>query len=128
MVPLLARPRFKWYLDLGVRAAHLRLREHDADELAHYSIATGDIEYAFPIGGQELEGVANRGDYDLRQHTEGRARSSVIGQEERYVPYVIEPAVGVGRATLAFMCEAYRGGGRRRATRTVFTSIHVSRP
>ena len=62
--------RFNWHLNLGVRASHLRVRAHDADELSHYSRATSDIEYLFPFGWQELEGVANRGDYDLRQHTE----------------------------------------------------------
>ena len=70
--------------------------------------ATSDIEYLFPIGWQELEGVANRGDYDLRQHTEHSGTTlEWIGHEERYVPYVIEPALGVGRAFLTFLCDAY---------------------
>src|SRR4051795_2309011 len=100
--------RFNWHLDLGVRPSHLRIRMHDADELSHYSSATSDIEYLFPIGWQELEGVANRGDYDLRQHTEASGtKLEWIGHEERYVPYVIEPALGVGRAFLTFMCDAY---------------------
>jgi len=100
--------RFNWHLNLGVRPSHLRVRVHDADELSHYSSATSDIEYLFPIGWQELEGVANRGDYDLRQHTEASGtKLEWIGHEERYVPYVIEPAIGVGRAVLTFMCDAY---------------------
>ena len=100
--------RFNWHLNLGVRRSHLRVRVHDADELSHYSSATSDIEYLFPIGWQELEGVANRGDYDLRQHTEASGtKLEWIGHEERYVPYVIEPAIGVGRAFLTFMCDAY---------------------
>jgi glycyl-tRNA synthetase len=100
--------RLNWHLGLGVRPSHLRVRAHDADELSHYSSATSDIEYLFPIGWQELEGVANRGDYDLRQHSEASGtKLEWIGHEERYVPYVIEPALGVGRAFLTFMCDAY---------------------
>jgi glycyl-tRNA synthetase len=76
--------------------------------LSHYSSATSDIEYLFPIGWQELEGVANRGDYDLRQHSEASGTTlEWIGHDERYVPYVIEPALGVGRAFLTFLCDAY---------------------
>jgi len=100
--------RLNWHLSLGVRPSHLRVRAHEADELSHYSSATSDIEYLFPIGWQELEGVANRGDYDLRQHSEASGtKLEWIGHEERYVPYVIEPALGVGRAFLTFMCDAY---------------------
>jgi glycyl-tRNA synthetase len=100
--------RLNWHLGLGVRPSHLRVRAHDADELSHYSSATSDIEYLFPIGWQELEGVANRGDYDLRQHSEASGtKLEWIGHEERYVPYVIEPALGVGRAFLTFLCDAY---------------------
>src|SRR6476661_401132 len=100
--------RRRWHLDLGLRESHLRVRAHDADELSHYSSATSDLEYLFPIGWQELEGVANRGDYDLRQHSEASGtKLEWIGHEERYVPYVIEPAIGVGRAFLTFMCDAY---------------------
>jgi len=100
--------RVNWHLNLGVRPSHLRVRAHGADELSHYSSATSDIEYLFPIGWQELEGVANRGDYDLRQHS-GASGTKLewIGHEERYVPYVIEPAIGVGRAFLTFLCDAY---------------------
>jgi glycyl-tRNA synthetase len=100
--------RVNWHIGLGVRPSHLRVRAHEADELSHYSSATSDIEYLFPIGWQELEGVANRGDYDLRQHSEHSGTTlEWIGHEERYVPYVIEPALGVGRAFLTFLCDAY---------------------
>jgi glycyl-tRNA synthetase len=100
--------RHSWHLDLGLRATHLRIRAHEAEELSHYSRATSDIEYLYPIGWQELEGVANRGDYDLRQHTEASGTTlEWIGHEERYVPYVIEPAISVVRSTLAFLCDAY---------------------
>ncbi|HVU79532.1 MAG TPA: glycine--tRNA ligase [Gaiellaceae bacterium] len=100
--------RRNWHVKLGLRESHVRVRPHDADELSHYSSATSDIEYLFPIGWQELEGVANRGDYDLTQHSEhSGTKLEWIGHEERYVPYVIEPALGVGRAFLAFMCDAY---------------------
>jgi glycyl-tRNA synthetase len=102
--------RMGWYTRLGIRPNHLRLRAHDPEELSHYSSATSDIEYLFPIGWSELEGIANRGDYDLTQH----ARES--GQDlryfdpdtrERYIPHVIEPAAGADRALLAFMVDAY---------------------
>src|SRR6266567_1367424 len=100
--------RVRWHRSLGLRESHLRVRAHGADELSHYSSATSDLEYLFPIGWQELEGVANRGDYDLRQHSEASGtKLEWIGHEERYVPYVIEPAISVVRATLAFLCDAY---------------------
>ena len=100
--------RRRWHLDLGLRESHLRVRAHDADELSHYSSATSDIEYLYPIGWQELEGVANRGDYDLRQHAESSGITlEWIGHEERYVPHVIEPAISVVRSALAFLCDAY---------------------
>jgi glycyl-tRNA synthetase len=100
--------RHRWHLELGLRASHLRVRAHEAQELSHYSRATSDIEYLYPIGWQELEGVANRGDYDLRQHTEASGTTlEWIGHEERYVPHVIEPAISVVRSTLAFLCDAY---------------------
>jgi glycyl-tRNA synthetase len=100
--------RRNWHLDLGLRESHLRVRVHEQSELSHYSLATSDLEYLFPIGWQELEGVANRGDYDLRQHSAASGTTlEWIGHEERFVPYVIEPALGVGRAFLSFMCDAY---------------------
>jgi glycyl-tRNA synthetase len=100
--------RLNWHLKLGLRPSHVRVRAHEGSELSHYSTATSDIEYLYPIGWQELEGVANRGDYDLRQHTEASGtKLEWIGQEERYVPHVIEPAISVVRSTLAFLCDAY---------------------
>jgi glycyl-tRNA synthetase len=100
--------RHTWHLELGLRASHLRIRAHEGSELSHYSTATSDIEYLYPIGWQELEGVANRGDYDLRQHTEASGTTlEWIGHEERYVPHVIEPAISVVRSALAFLCDAY---------------------
>jgi glycyl-tRNA synthetase len=104
--------RLKWYTDLGIRPENLRLREHDADELSHYSKRTVDIEYRFPFTDWgELEGVANRTDYDLRKHAEFSGEDlTYYDQEadERYYPYAIEPAVGSDRALLAFLLDAYR--------------------
>jgi glycyl-tRNA synthetase len=102
--------RMSWYTDLGLRPDHLRLRPHDEDELSHYSSATSDIEYLFPIGWSELEGIANRGDFDLTQHAKFSGEKleyvdSATG--DRYLPHVIEPAAGADRATLAFMVDAY---------------------
>jgi glycyl-tRNA synthetase len=100
--------RRRWYLELGLRASHLRVRAHDADELSHYSSATSDLEYLFPIGWSELEGIANRGDYDLKAHSAGSNTTlEWVGHEERYVPHVIEPAAGADRAALAFLVDAY---------------------
>ena len=100
--------RHRWYLDLGMRANHLRIRPHDTDELSHYSSGTSDLEYLFPIGWSELEGIANRGDFDLTAHAEGSGtKLEWIGHEERYVPHVIEPAAGADRAALAFLVDAY---------------------
>ncbi len=102
--------RMNWYLDLGLRPDHVRLREHSADELSHYSSATSDVEYLFPIGWSELEGIANRGDFDLNQHARfsGEKMEYVdSGSGERFVPHVIEPAAGADRAALAFMVDAY---------------------
>jgi glycyl-tRNA synthetase len=102
--------RMRWYTDLGIRPDHLELREHGADELSHYSSATSDIEYLFPMGWSELEGIANRGDFDLTQHAKysGEKLEYVdTATGERYVPYVIEPSAGADRAMLAFMVDAY---------------------
>ena len=102
--------RERWYIELGIRPDHLRLREHPAEELSHYSSGTSDVEYLFPIGWSELEGIANRGDFDLRQHAQfSGEKLEYFDQEsgERYVPHVIEPAAGADRATLAFLVDAY---------------------
>ncbi|MEZ6044900.1 MAG: His/Gly/Thr/Pro-type tRNA ligase C-terminal domain-containing protein [Planctomycetaceae bacterium] len=129
--------RYKWYADLGISKENLILRDHAADELSHYSVGTADVEYAYPFleAGEygELEGIAHRGDFDLRSHMEGKlvrqgdelvVEKNEHGQpthrgsgkdltyfddqtRERFVPHVIEPAAGADRATLAFICEAY---------------------
>ena len=112
--------RMNWYTELGIRPDRLRLREHGADELSHYSLATSDIEYLFPIGWSELEGIANRGDFDLTQHSKfSGEKLEYFDQEsgESYVPHVVEPAAGVDRSLLAFMVDAYETEeveGRRR--------------
>jgi glycyl-tRNA synthetase len=129
--------RMAWYTELGLSSERLRLREHHADELSHYSVGTADIEYAFPFLAEgeygELEGIAHRGDFDLRSHMEGKLdpkkrpleleklengqpRHRGSGKDlsyrddltnERFIPHVIEPSAGADRATLAFLCEAY---------------------
>ncbi len=131
--------RFNWYLDLGLHKENLRFREHDSDELAHYAKGCVDVEYKFPFGSgdwQELEGIANRTDYDLRQHQRGirtlnkwfengrnlngvelaaEAEGYVKGplsyfddeKKLRYIPYVIEPSAGIDRSALAFLVDAY---------------------
>ncbi len=101
--------RLGWYVRYGVKPSMLRVRPHEQDELSHYSRGTSDIEYLFPIGWSELEGIANRGDFDLTQHTQhsGTKLEWVGPDGERYVPYVIEPAGGVNRALLAFLVDGY---------------------
>jgi glycyl-tRNA synthetase len=129
--------RLKWYHDMGISGDRLIMREHHKEELAHYSIGTADIEYAFPFMAEgefgELEGVAHRGDFDLRSHMEGKLDEKTCpltvqldengkpkwkgsGKDlsyrddltnEKYTPHVIEPSAGADRATLAFICEAY---------------------
>jgi glycyl-tRNA synthetase len=109
--------RERWYTELGIRPDHLRLRAHDQDELSHYSSGTSDVEYLFPsttVGGgarwSELEGIANRGDFDLTQHAQFSGEKLEYFDQatgQRYVPYVIEPAAGADRATLAFLVDAY---------------------
>ena len=104
------RERFDWYTRLGIRPDHLRLRPHESGELSHYSSATSDVEYLFPIGWQELEGIANRGDFDLSAHARHSGQKLVYKDPqggEEYVPHVIEPAAGADRAVLAFLCDAY---------------------
>jgi glycyl-tRNA synthetase len=102
--------RLGWYRRFGIRDASLRVRAHDADELSHYSSGTSDIEYLYPIGWSELEGIANRGDFDLTAHTAASGTKLEwvdSGSGERYTPHVIEPAAGLNRAMLAFLCDAY---------------------
>jgi len=103
--------RLQWYLDLGISKEKLRLRDHEPDELAHYAKAATDVEYEFPFGWGELEGIANRTDFDLRAHQEASGQDlSYFDQEheERFLPCVVEPAAGVDRSLLAFLVDAYR--------------------
>ena len=100
----------RWHTELGIRPDHLQLRKHGPDELSHYSSATSDVEYLFPMGWSELEGIANRGDYDLSRHAEfSGEKLEYFDQEkgEAYVPHVIEPSLGVDRSLLAFIVDAY---------------------
>ena len=106
--------RFDWYVGLGIRADNLRLREHDDSELAHYAQACADVEYRFPFGYSELEGIANRRDYDLTQHMQMSGKDlryfddqATSDEQRRFLPFVIEPAAGADRAVLAFLCDAY---------------------
>jgi glycyl-tRNA synthetase len=103
--------RMRWYTELGIRPENLRLREHEPDELSHYSKRTVDVEYRFPFTDWgELEGIANRTDFDLQAHAKHSGEDLTYfdpEREERYYPYVIEPAAGVDRATLAFVLDAY---------------------
>jgi len=102
--------RYNWYLDLGIPADQLRLHEHAKEDLSHYSRGTTDVEYLYPWGWDELEGIANRGDYDLTQHsTHSGEKLEYFDQaaNERYTPYVIEPAAGATRAMMAFLLAAY---------------------
>ena len=114
--------RYDWYLDLGIPEALLRLHEHDAADLSHYSRGTTDVEFAYPWGWDELEGVANRGDYDLTQHSSASGtRLEFFDQasNERYTPYVIEPAAGATRAMMAFLLAAYHEDEVEGESRTV---------
>jgi glycyl-tRNA synthetase len=102
--------RLHWYIKLGIPADMLRLRPHDPDELSHYSAGTSDVEYNFPWGWGELEGIANRTDFDLKAHAAVSGETLDYFDQatgERYVPYVIEPAAGVTRAAMAFLLAAY---------------------
>jgi len=102
--------RFNWYLNLGIKKENLRLREHAKEELAHYARACSDVEYLFPIGWSEIEGIASRGDFDLTQHSKFSGKDlSYFDTEtkEKYMPCVIEPSSGVDRNALAFLIDAY---------------------
>ncbi len=102
--------RFQWYVDLGMTKSNLRLRAHDITELAHYAKGCTDIEYNFPFGWSELEGIANRTDFDLKQHSQFSGKDLRYQDNltnEKFFPYIIEPSGGVDRATLAFLVDAY---------------------
>ena len=105
------KERLRWYTDLGIDENKLRLRQHDPDELSHYAKNTYDVEYEYPgMGWSEIEGIANRTDFDLKAHAQHSGQDLSYfdpDTEERYVPYVIEPSAGVERPTLAFLCDAY---------------------
>jgi glycyl-tRNA synthetase len=114
--------RFQWYVDLGMTADRLRLRHHESDELSHYSSGTADVEYMFPWGWDELEGIANRSDFDLRQHAEHSGvdlRYYDQDGDDRFFPYVIEPAAGATRTTFAFLIDAYNEEEVEGESRTV---------
>jgi glycyl-tRNA synthetase len=103
--------RMQWYIDLGIRKEKLRLRPHEPDELAHYAKAASDVEYEFPFGWQEVEGIANRTDFDLKAHQEASGEDLTFfdqEKDERYLPYVVEPAAGVDRIMLTALVDAYR--------------------
>ena len=103
--------RFKWYLNLGLKKENLRKRPHGKDELAHYALACTDIEYNFPFGWSELEGIANRTDFDLKQHAKASGRELQYfddATKEKFYPYIIEPSGGVDRSVLAFLVDAYK--------------------
>jgi glycyl-tRNA synthetase len=123
--------RVRWYVDLGMSPENIRLRHHEPDELSHYSVSTADIDYEFPWGWDELEGVANRTDFDLRQHTEHSGEDlRYFDQEtnERFFPYVIEPAAGATRMTFAFLIDAYTEEEVNDETRTVLKLHHRLAP
>jgi glycyl-tRNA synthetase len=114
--------RYRWYLDLGIPEDDLRLRAHDPEELSHYSAGTSDVEYRYPWGWGELEGIANRTDYDLKQHAQHSGEKLEFfdqASNERYVPYVIEPAAGATRTMMAFLLAAYDEEEVKGETRTV---------
>jgi glycyl-tRNA synthetase len=114
--------RHQWYLDLGMPPEKLRLREHDADELSHYSSGTADVEFLFPWGWDELEGIANRGDFDLTAHATASGEKLDYfdpATNTRYTPHVIEPAAGATRTMMAFLMAAYDEEEVRGETRTV---------
>ncbi len=123
--------RLQWYIDHGIPADQLRLRAHDADELSHYSSGTSDVEYLFPWGWDELEGIANRGDYDLTQHaTHSGEKLDYFdpATNERYTPHVVEPAAGATRTMMAFLMAAYHEEEVRGETRTVLRLHHRIAP
>jgi glycyl-tRNA synthetase len=104
------KERFQWYLDLGIPEEKLRLRPHDPEELSHYSAGTSDVEFLYPWGWGELEGIANRGDYDLTQHSNASGEKLEYfdqASNERYTPHVVEPAAGATRTMMAFLLAAY---------------------
>jgi glycyl-tRNA synthetase len=114
--------RLQWYIKYGIKRENLRTREHEKDELAHYAKACVDIEYPFPMGWSEIEGIANRIDFDLSQHQKFSKKDLTYFDDEtkeRYIPYVIEPSAGVDRPLLTFLYDAYHEEEVRGQTRAV---------
>jgi len=114
--------RYNWYLSLGLKKENLKKREHAKDELAHYARACTDIEYNFPIGWSELEGIANRTDFDLRRHSEVSGKDLKFFDDaikEKYLPFIIEPSGGIDRSVLAFLTDAYHEEKVKDDTRVV---------
>jgi len=125
------KTRMDWYLDLGMSPNKVMLRPHDDDELSHYSSGTSDVEYLFPWGWDELEGIANRGDFDLTQHANASGeRLDFFDQAsgERYIPHVIEPAAGATRTAMAFLMDAYDEEEVNGDVRTVLRLDHRLAP
>src|SRR5947208_13171950 len=123
--------RLNWYLGLGIKREHLRLRAHDKDELAHYARGAFDVEYEFPFGWSELEGIAARGDYDLAAHQKASGRDLSYFDDivrERYLPHVVEPSAGVDRTMLTLMIDAYHEEEVRREQRVVLKFHHSVEP
>src|SRR5713101_6349962 len=123
--------RLKWYLGLGVNRERLRLRQHGKDELAHYARGAFDVEYEFPFGWSELEGIAARGDYDLTAHQQASGRDMSYFDDlirERYVPHVVEPSAGVDRTLLTLMIDAYHEEEVRGERRVVLKFHHFVAP
>ena len=123
--------RLQWYVDHGIPADELRLRAHEPDELSHYSSDTSDVEFLFPWGWDELEGIANRGDYDLTAHSKHSGERLDYfdpATNERYTPHVIEPAAGATRTMMAFLMAAYDEEEVRGETRTVLRLHHRIAP
>jgi len=123
--------RYRWYVDLGIPEEMLRIRPHDPDELSHYSAGTADVEFLYPWGWGELEGIANRTDYDLTQHAKFSGEDLTYFDQERdqhYVPHVVEPAAGADRATLAFLLSAYAEEEVKGETRVVLRLDHRLAP
>ena len=119
--------REQWYIDLGIRPEHLRRDVHPAEKLSHYSAGTTDIQYRFPWGWDELEGIANRTDFDLTVHSEASGRKlSYFDSEtnEHVVPHVVEPAAGVDRSVLAFLVDAYHVEPDEKGDERVILKLH----
>jgi len=123
--------RLKWYVGLGIRQDNLRLREHGKSELAHYARGAFDVEYSFPFGWSELEGIAARGDFDLSAHQKVSGRDLSFFDDikrERYMPHVVEPSAGVDRTMLTLLIDAYHEEEVRGEQRVVLRLSHRIAP